>query len=293
MTILLPLSTLLHWPSGQFTEGVGSLRQTFGSVIHWSWYELNPEVANPLVYRIMRRIEHPLLWAIAGVVLWKLALLILDSRQPSPELENDDRSRWLASLATVLAGALVLATAAHWLAFRIFGLLLPANRTALFYVPLFTLFVGAIAIIPVEFRTNRVFNQAGATVFSLVALHFILSMRLTYFGEWRYEADIARVYSALASYNHADCVTQVGSDWLFTTSLNFYRVLSGRENFVPFEPGLPLPLDMPVYVLHSTFDREFIGAQNLTVAYRGDSTDAVIAVRPERLEPRGTDGSCP
>jgi hypothetical protein len=288
VTVLLPLSAILRWQPGQLTEGVMTLRETFGSVIHWSLYELNPEVANPLVYRIMRRIEHPLLWALAAVVLWRLVLLILERQKL-----RDERSRWLGSLAVVLAGTIALATVSHWLAFRIFGLLLPDKRTALFYVPLFTLFVGALAAIPSGSRMSRVFSGAGLAVFSLVALHFILSMRLTYFGEWQYDADIRSVYPRLAIYNHAYCVTNVGSNWLYSSSLNFYRVFSGRESFAPLEPGLPLLPDAPVYVLHAKFDREFISAQRLTIAYHGDSTDVVIATRPERLAPRDPDRPCP
>jgi hypothetical protein len=286
--IVLPLSTILHWPSGQLTEGVTTLRQTFGTVIRWSLYELNPEVASPLMFQLMRRLEHPLLWAIAGVVLGRLALLIWYRREI-----QDERSTWLRELAIVLAAVMALATAAHWLAFRIFGLLLPYNRIALFYVPLFTLFVGAIAAIPIEFRLNRVLNCVGASVFALVALHFLLSMRLTNFGEWQYGADVRSVYSRLAAYNHTYCVTDVGSNWLYNSSLNFYRILSGRETFVQFEPGLPLRTDKQVYVLHGKFDQAFINAQKLTVVYRGDATDVVIAVRPELLLHRESEGSCP
>jgi hypothetical protein len=197
ITIVFPLSIVLRWPRGEFVEGVTSLRQTFATVIHWSLFELNPEVASPLMFQIMRRLEHPVLWALAGVVLGRLALLIWYRG----ELRGDpraERSLWLRDLAMVLAAAIALATAAHWLAFRIFGLLLPYNRIALFYVPLFTLFAGAICAIPIESRMSRVFNYAGLSVFSLIALHFLLSLRLTYFGEWRNEADVNAVYSKLA-----------------------------------------------------------------------------------------------
>jgi hypothetical protein len=76
-------------------------------------------------------------------------------------------------------------------------------------------------------------------------------------------------------------------------ALNFYRVLSGRESFVPFEPGLPLPVDRQVYVLHGKFDQEFIRVQKLTVVYHGDSTDVVIALRPESLLRVDSSHSCP
>lgn len=287
ITIVLPLSTILRWPHGQFVEGVRTLRDSFGTVIRWSLFELNPQVASPLMFQIMRRLEHPLLWALVGVVLGRLTMLILHRREL-----RDERSRWLRDLAIVLASAIALATTAHWLAFRFFGLLLPYNRIALFYVPLFTLFVGAIAAIPIESRMSRMLNGVGISVFSLIALHFLLSMRLTYFGEWKYGAEIRDVYSKLAPYNHGYCVTDVGANWYYSSTLNFYRALSGRESFIPFEPGLPLRTDKQVYVLHGKFDREFINAQQLTEVYHGNFTDVVIAVRPELLLPREPDRPC-
>ncbi|HEY1758938.1 MAG TPA: hypothetical protein VGG72_26430 [Bryobacteraceae bacterium] len=289
ITLVLPLSIVLRWPHGEFVEGVRSLRDSFGTVIHWSWYELNPEVASPLMFQIMRRLEHPLLWALAGIVLGRLVLLILYRR----EIQQDERSRWLSDLSIVLVSALVLAITVHWIAFRSSGLLLPYNRIALFYVPLFTLFVAAISAIPTESRLSRGLDYGGISVFSLIALHFVLSLRLTYFAEWKYDADVSAVYAKLAPFNHDYCVTDVGANWFYSSVLNFYRALSGRENFVPFQPGLPLQTDKQVYVLHGKFDRDFINSQKLMIVYHGDSTDVVIALRPEVLARGESDHPCP
>ena len=84
----------------------------------------------------------------------------------------------------------------------------------------------------------------------------------------------------------------MGSNWLYSSSLNFYRRLSGRESFAGFQPGLPLPGGAAVYVLNGNFDRGFIQAQKLSIAYRGESTDAVIAIRPESLVRRRANGDC-
>ena len=105
-------------------------------------------------------------------------------------------------------------------------------------------------------------------------------MRLTYFAEFRYDADLKKVYAALADYNHDYCVDRVESDWFYTSSLNFYRLVSGRESFSEFQRAYVLPEDAQVYVLEANIDRKFIDAQKLTVVFHGDSTEAVIAVRP-------------
>lgn len=277
--VMLPLPVLLNWPPDQLYAGATSLRQTFGSVIHWSLYEVNPEVANPLMVQVMQRLEHRLFPALGLVVAWRLVLLFLNRKKLAYE-QTREQITWLKSLAVVLAGAAAIATVLHWVAFHAFGLRMPLDRTALFYVPLCTLAAGVMVAIPIESRMGRDSYYACVLMSALFALHFMYSMRLTYFGEWRYDADMKKVYGALASYNHDDCVDRVASNWIYTASLNFYRTLSGRESFSEFPPGFVLPEDAPVYVLHANLDRKFIDAQKLTVVFRGESTDAVIAVRP-------------
>lgn len=285
--VILPLPVLLAWPHGQLYEGASSLKQAFGSVIHWSLYELNPEVANPLVFSMLRRVEHWLFPALAVVLAWRLAALWLfrNKLRATPD-------RWPAGLAAVLGGALLLATLAHWSAFHLFGLLLPYNRTALFYVPLTTLGIGALAAIRPEGRGAGGSRCALVAMLWLFAAHYLASMRLTYFGEWRYDGDVRKVYAALAPYNHDYCVDSLGANWMYSSALDFYRVLSGRESFGEVQPGLPMPLGESVYVLNANVDRVFIAQQKLSVVYRGASTDAVIAVRPEQLVRRDAQRQC-
>ena len=277
VVVLLPLSILLHFPREQLYAGTPSLWQTFRSVIHWTLYELNPEVASPLMLQVMRRLEKLLFPALGLVVAWRLALL---NREKQREKQTSQQAKWLKSLAVVLAGAAALATVLHWVAFHTFGLLMPLDRTALFYVPLCTLAAAVMVTIPIESRMGRASYYAFLAVLSLFALHFLYSMRLTYFAEFRYDADLKKVYTALAGYNHEYCVDRVESDWFFTSSLNFYRLVSGRESFSEFQRAYVLTEDAQVYVLEANIDRKFIDAQKLTVVFHGDSTEAVIAVRP-------------
>ncbi len=285
ITVLIPLPTLLQWPSGQLFEGAASLRQSFASVIHWSLTEVNPEIANSLVSLFLRRIEHLLFPALALVVAYGVGVLLVNRHRltQSP----------VAGLCAALAGALALATVVHWAAFYLFGLLLPYNRTALFYVPLGTLFVGALAAIPANSRAERASSVACVSMLSLFALHFLFSMRLTWSGEMRADAEARNAYSVLAPYNRSYCVDYVGVNWLYSSALNFYRVLSGRESFAEFQPGLPLPEDAPVYVVHGNFDRKFIDDHKLAVVYRGPLSGIVVAVRTDALIRRDAAGNCP
>src|SRR5262249_36191472 len=144
------------FPREQLYAGATSLRHTFSSVIHWSLYELNPEVATPLMLAVMRRLEKLLFWALGLVIGWRLALLLLNR-----EKQTGEQTKWLKSLLAVLAGAAAIATVLHWVAFHAFRLLLPLDRTALFYVPLCTLAAGVMVAIPVESGMGRVSYYAG------------------------------------------------------------------------------------------------------------------------------------
>lgn len=273
--VMVPLPILLRFPREQLYAGAMSLRQTFSSFIHWSLYELNPEVASPLMLEVMRRLEKLLFPALGLVVGLRLALLLLNR-----EKQTGKETKWLKSLLAVLAGAAAIATVLHWVAFHAFGLLPPLDRTALFYVPLCTLAFGVMVAIPIESRMGQASCYACLTVLALFALHFMYSMRLTYFAEWRYDADLKKVYAVLAGYNHEYCVDRVESDWFYTNSLNCYRLLSARESFSEFAPSFVLPEDAQVYVLEANIDRRFVDTQKLTVVFHGESTGTVIAVRP-------------
>jgi hypothetical protein len=269
VTVLLTLDAVLHFPHGRLFDGAASLHQTLESIADASLYELNPELANPLVYAILSYVK-PFLFPLLGIAVLAQALLLFLNR----EKLNDPRTKRLLEMAGFLGSAVVLTLIAHWLAFKVFHLLLPWNRTALFFVPLTTLAIGAVAALPSRLMTGICY---------LFAVYFLFCLRLAYFKEWKYDADVKNVYSVVAYYNHTYCIGDVPSSWYYVPSLNFYRKLSGRETLAPFESQDSFPLNQPVYVLNAVFDRAFIESQQLAVVYRGPLSDVVVAVRPGKL----------
>jgi len=189
----------------------------------------------------------------------------------------------------------ILTIAAHATAFSLFHLLLPRGRTALYLIPLATLIAAAFASLPATSRFAAA-TRVGlkATLFAL-ALYFLGCMRLSYFKEWEWGADVRKVYPVIAYYNHAYCVDDVQSFWLYTGSLNFYRALSGKENFKESWSGIlndaDYKLDKSVYVLHAAFNGAFIDQQKLKIVYHGETTDVVVAVREEAVS--GAPRNCP
>lgn len=64
--------------------------------------------------------------------------------------------------------------------------------------------------------------------------YFLLCLRLTYFKEWQYQEDVQRGYDVVAWYNHNRAIDNVEVSWFYYEHSDFYRALSGRENFASF-----------------------------------------------------------
>lgn len=279
VTLLLCGWTLLHWPHGQLTDGGNSLRDMLSSVREASLFQVNPELANPLILKWLSRLKQvlfPALFAsaalLAGVAVVQKSGL-------------DARARLLVRLASVIFAGLAVILVAHWIAFHTFHLLYPQHRMALFIPMLFFIAVGALAAIHLPSAAGKICRYALLGSLFATAVYFLFCLRLTYFKEWQWDADMKDAYSAMAYYNHAYCIEDVSANWLYTGSLMFYREI-GHETFHEFHGDKPYPTDRAVYVLHAAVDDSFIRDQQLNVVYRGPA-DTVVAVRPAMLEAHG------
>lgn len=279
--------TLVLWRAGQLYFGAHSLGETFRTVRDASLFQLNPSLIRGRLLTAVSAVK-PFLFPLLGAfALCRLSACIF--RRPSLQ---DARARWLAGFGAVLFGTAALALAAHWMAFRLFGLLLPRDRTALYLVPLGMAAAGALAAIAPASRFARYARNGLVALLFTLALYFLLCMRLGYFKDWQWDADVQDVYPVLAYYNHAYCIGDVGSMWYYTAALNFYRVESGRETFHEFTRTPDIPPGKLVYVVHPAIDRDFIRRQNLKIVYRGRGGEIVVAVSPELEKMRPRD-SCP
>ncbi len=280
VTLLLSASVAARFPKSQLVYGATSLRETAQSIASASWYELNPYVLNPLLYRMLKPATGGILLALIGAVLtWRLVLIVRQRRTADHAL---------AWLGLILGGIGILTVAAHWLSFRLAHILLPQDRTAIYFAPLCTLLAGVIAAMPLTGRGGTLSRKILTVLLFALALRFVGSLRLTYFKEWKFDADMQKVYSVLAYYNHRYGIRDIASEWEYVSSLNFYRQLSGRESIAEFAGGRVLPEDRQVYVLYYPEWEGFIAKQGLKVVYHGELSDVAVAIRPEVERQRGS-----
>jgi hypothetical protein len=273
---------ILQWNRGELTYGAASLRETFGSLHRASFYELDPSVQEVLF------IDLPLVIPMIGGILvaWKVILILTHWRSlPSA---RSPLSPTFAAVPAVAAGA---ALVVHWLLFRIKRIPLPLDRTGIWIVVLGTLFLGILTAIPIPTRAGEISRRSLTVLMVVLGSYFLLCLRLNYFKEWKWDSDTDKLYSVLASYNHACGLSDIAPNWRYDAALNYYRNASGRENFPKFPHADELPAGKRAYVLFEPQDHDFVATHGLSIVYRSPS-GAVIALNPH-VEPSPGETPCP
>ena len=253
---------LLHSHPGELFYGATGLSETFGTIIDASLFQSRFDVLAPLVF--------PLL-GITGFV-W----LLYSATRIGP-------------LGWAAAAIFALILAMHWTAFRLFGLPLPKDRTAIYFFPLFMIVAGVLASIPPPARLGRYLRASFLGSLVIMAIYFLSCLRLTYFKEWSWDADVQRTYSVLSCLNREYQVTHVASTWEYRGPLNFYRLAQRtpmREIDEMFDPQ-----QTQVYVVDTYHSPEVMQGKDLKIFYRGPTTDLVLAASPPLADAYAA-GSC-
>jgi hypothetical protein len=270
---------LTHWPGGELWYGAHSLREMKNTLVEPSLHRLDPRFHDSSWYKTINSLRPHLLPYVGILCVSQLVVALLDG-----SYVKGPRRRWLATFAAALAAIAALTVLLHWFAFRFENLPLPMGRTGIFLLPICTLIAASIAASPARSLVSQWLRRGTTAALFCVAFYFLLCLRVSYFEEYQWDADVKDVYSVLAGLNHASGVTDVAVSDLYHAPLNFYRVVSGRETFPEFTliaDELHPASGKAVYVLAATYHQPFIDAETLRVIYHGKSTDVIVAVRPD------------
>lgn len=246
---------LLHRHPGELIFGASSLRETFGSVLEASLFQSRLDFLAPLVFPLV---------GVTG-----LAWLCCSANRMTP-------LGWAA--AAIFAGTVAI----HWTAFRLFGLLLPKDRTAIYFFPLFMIVAGVLASTPPASRLGRYLRASFIGSLAVMATYFLFCLRLTYFKEWQWDADVQRTYAVLSCLNRNHQVTHVATAWSYQGPLNFYQIArptSIQEIDQKFDPQ-----QTQVYVVDMLHTPEALRGKDLKIFYRSPATDLVLAASPTLAE---------
>ena len=278
---------LLQWQE-PLIYGSHHLSEMFRGLQEASFYQLNPVVDD----FIFIDIPDIALLGFAGFAIWRAALIPVHWRSlRSPQ------ARWALAFAAVPLAAVAAALILHWAMFRLHRTPLPKDRTGIYVVVLTTLSLGLLAAIPIPTRAGEL-SRRGLTILMVVSgSYFLLCLRVNYFKEWKWDSDTDKIYSVLAYYNHTCGLKDVPTGWRYDGSLNFYRVVSGREDIREFQASstLSLPQKYPpgkrAYVIYQPDDRDFIADHALSVVYQAPSGAAIVL--DPKAEPSPGESACP
>src|ERR1700690_1545705 len=282
---------LYGYPKTQLFFGAKSLHETLTSLVGPSLNELNPHLLGAALAAALASRRHILLPMLGAARLCQLVLL-----WRPPSALRSPRPAWQLQLAAVAAGSAFLALSLHWVLFRISGLLLPRDRTGMYLVVLTTIATGAIAAVAAPSRAGRICHRALTVMLCVMAVYFLLCLRLTYFREWRYGSEANQAYSVVSAYSRKLGISDVPAYWFYSGSLNFYRQASGNQSigeFVSVGARKPYPEGKRAYVLYYPEDRAFIEKNRLSIVYHGKVSDVVVALRPGPGIPDASPGPLP
>lgn len=275
VALLIAGYTIANWPSGQLYYGSTSLAEMLASVRDSSSYQLNPHLFPPVVADRVTAFLKVVLFPLAGVLCVIEAVFIAGRRAWTSQ------ERWLAALAGVCAGSLVLGIGIHHVEFHVAGLMLPKERTALYMVPLCTLLTGALAAIAPWSAMTRAVTNAMIAILCVTGIYYLCCLRVSHFKEWFWDADVKHAYALIAGYDHRYCLNSVETDGLYAMALNYYRLTSGRESFGEFDVHADPRPGHEVYLLRDLIHDKFITNNHLTVVYRAPASAMVVALSPE------------
>jgi len=274
-------SALLHWERGQLSYGAVHLSQTFWSLYDASFYEVKPSLRDLIFIDVPGIVVS----AFGALVVWRAALILIHWRS-----RKNASARWYLAFAAVPLVALTAAVIVHWIVFRRAQIPLPLDRTGIYLVVLTTLFLGILAAIPIPTGMGELSGRGLTILMIVLGSYFLLCLRMNYFKEWKWDSDTDKVYSVLASYNHACGLKDVAVNWRYDAALNYYRSASGRETFLDFHGG-KYPSGKRAYVVYQPDDHDYVSDHALHVIYRAPSGAAVVL--DPQIEPPPGESACP
>lgn len=252
---------LWNFPRHQLFWGSKSVLETVVEIHRSSFDRINPLLA------VLEPIKHYAPWALLCFFLIAIPSLVRKT------------TNWRRDYAAILAGSLAVTALCHWLQFHLFQIPLPYERTALHFVPVFTVMTGAVVAALLRPAFERILRNAAIAMLALIGLYFVGTLRDTHFKEWSICADIRTAFPVIEAECLRTGTRTVVSDLNYTPSLNFYRILNNSQAMDEF-PNFDAPSESAtIFVLPSDHQKAFIARHNLVQIYKGSLSDFAVLVK--------------
>jgi hypothetical protein len=181
---------------------------------------------------------------------------------------------------TGIAGVTLLV---HWTALHAAHVLLPRDRTALFFVLFATLIFGCALAVRFQHAGGDAIRPCGMAVLIATAIYFAGCLRLEYFREWKFDADTRNLYRLASDLNQRCGITSFSVDWRYASPLDFYSAAYGNHSLPKFADQMSseFPADRDAYLVYYDYPdtQKLIQDQKLQVIYRDERSSAAVAIR--------------
>lgn len=268
-------SAIAQFPREQLYYGSKSLREMISSIAEPVFYTLNPELVNPLLGRILTWLK-PVDVALFGALLLGAAAVLAGRRVWQPVKQSAAAFRVMRTVTGAIAGAFV----AHWLAFRLLKIPMPLDRTGIFFVPLSILAVAMLPRLASQGRMGTILRAGAIATLLFGSVFFIGCLRLRYFKQWKFGADVKSAYWVLDDLHRRYGITAAVASWEYSQSLNFYRAMYHDRTMPEFQDLDSFPPGACAYVVDEDWQSDVIAREHLQIYYRAPVSTMVIAVRP-------------
>jgi hypothetical protein len=160
----------------------------------------------------------------------------------------------------------------HWL-----GVRYPMTRTAVYVLPL----LGLGVVLAADTARNRFVQVAFSFGTVLLAMLYVIELRVSYFSEWRSEAQMNRLVKRLIDDAQARKVPQpvtAGGSWDLEYSMGYYRIRY-RAGWLKVLGVEERKTESPEYFILGPGDGELVQKLGLRVIDQDDGSGTVLARR--------------
>ncbi|MBI5756477.1 MAG: glycosyltransferase family 39 protein [Nitrospirae bacterium] len=221
------------------------------------------------------------IWIIMMLVLAGLTLFFAFQKENLPNLLRN-YLLWMSLMLLICSAGIILQ---HLL----FNTLYVIERTAIFFIPMFFLYVLALWKNILPHSDKKYIRAFMVLIFYIpsaaLILHFINSANFRYYNNWKYDANTKKVIEQIAEttskYNLPPDTIRLGVTWLFKPSMNFYIVKDNLTWIRKF--GKDNPSGAPHFYYFTSDDKKAFEQrldQNyaLKIIEKFDLTDTYLAI---------------
>ena len=271
---------IFKYNSDTMYYGSQSWKIAYKSILIPLFDGFSPKLGTPLWREYMAQIAHyiPLFFLIIillGSIYFLKGYII---RQSDGFYALDDHLKLWGFITSILLILIGMHSAMH----SALGVLLPKERTGIYFVPLSILLISVLIEGFQRGVFPKIFRILGRIGLLITVLYFLSCFHFMYFRQWVYDSGTKDIFLYLQSLGEDHKNSGIGINFLLEPSLNFYRDNQYKAYTLPEFTREGPNKKQALFVLlpsWSDTDRIFIKKHSLKVRYQHSFSGAVVMIK--------------